>query len=93
MSEYTEEQLKWLRDRWKGHEEDLKEIIQSRFTWVKSDMHDPLASLMDTLPPLPKGLKAVEKDLRGAYLRGASLSGACLGGANYTTDEIFNPIG
>jgi uncharacterized protein YjbI with pentapeptide repeats len=78
MTEYTEEQLQQLRDRWKGHEEELKAlvpVIRENPKWETSEEHK---SLTEALGPLPEGIDEVERDLRGSYLRGASLAGANL---------------
>ncbi len=78
MTEYTKEQIKGLRERWQGHEVEVKNlipIIKSDPDWHKSKTYQ---DLMQRLPPLPEGVDETEKDLRGAYLWGVELSGANL---------------
>jgi uncharacterized protein YjbI with pentapeptide repeats len=82
VDKYTEEQLRGLKDRWKGHEKkvnDLIVVIKSKSDWFKSTLYK---NLMEELPPLPEGVEKCERDLRGANLRGANLSEAFLSRTN-----------
>ena len=82
MAEYTKEQLKALRDRWKGHEKELKAlipVIKADEKWHESEEY---RALMDALDALPEGVEDALKDLRGAHLMEAHLEGAYLIGAH-----------
>lgn len=78
MAEYTEEQWQQLRDRWKGHEEELRAlipVIKAHWEWNNSDEYK---ALMKALGPLPEGVEEVKRDLRGVNLRYENLCGANL---------------
>ena len=88
MAEYTEEQLQVLRDRWEGHEEELKAlipIIKADPKWEESEAYK---ALMEALGPLPEGVEEVKRDLRGVSLVGMDLSGANLREANLSKDIL-----
>ena len=93
MAEYTKEQLKALRDRWKEHEKELKAlipVIKADGIWHESEEY---RALMDALEELPEGVEEALNDLRGADLReahleGANLVGAYLEGANLWGAEL-----
>ena len=89
----------YLRDRWKGHEEKLKELIcisRADPDWHKSKSYNVLIRSLG--PILPVNIWTVERDLRGANLSGAdlseaslieaNLSGADLGGANLSEAKL-----
>ena len=72
---------RYVKERWAGHEEKLKELIPIIRTdpfWHKSDVYKVI---MKVLGAPPEDIGPVEGDLRGAPFSGADLSGANLSGA------------
>jgi uncharacterized protein YjbI with pentapeptide repeats len=79
----------YLEDRWKGHEEKLKElisIIPVDPNWGKSESYKVV---MDSLGQLPENIRAVGRDLRGANLSEANLSGAILDETNLAGANLW----
>ena len=93
MAELTDQQLEWLKHRWKRYEEELKALIpvvKSDQRWYESKEYK---ALMAKLEHLPDGTEDVERDLRGAELKGANLSranlrGTDLSGANLSLADL-----
>jgi len=71
----------YLRDRWKGYEKELQEVLDISRTdpdWYKSGTYK---DLMAALPPMPSEEMIEDRDLRGANVSGADLEGANLSNA------------
>jgi uncharacterized protein YjbI with pentapeptide repeats len=86
MGAYTEEQVRILRERWKGYEGELEKLIpfllDDRFEWKKSKVY------LQVISKTPVGIGTVDLDLRGAPLYGTSLSGAKLHGVDLSGAEM-----
>ena len=91
MASESQDQLEWVTNRWKGHEEELKKlipIIKNDPEWDKSDEY---RNLMDALEPPPQWLEwEIGRDLSGADLNGLDLRGALLSGADLRLSNLSN---
>jgi len=87
MGEYSQKQLKWLRDRWKKCRKELEAlipIIKDNADWCVSEEY---MALEKSMPPIPKGMKGVGgdlRDLRGANLTEVDFSGGKLTRTNFS---------
>ena len=89
MDRYTEEQMRPLRNRWQGHEEELRALIPAIKSDLQWDESEAYRALMERLDPLPAGIEAVDGDLRGVNLSEVDLSGASLLEADLSGANLF----
>jgi len=92
MAEYTKEQMKQLRERWKEYEDELEALIPVIRTDSKWEESDQYRVLIDALGPLPEGVEDVYRDLRGAPLGGKELSRTKFKKTNLTWLIISNSL-
>jgi len=90
MADYSKQQMEQLRDRWKGHEEELRAlipVIKADPMWHESKEYK---ALMEALGPLPPAVEVAERDLRGIYLKEVDLSGAKLSRTDLSGADLEN---
>lgn len=88
MAQYTEQQLRVLRDRWKEHERELKALLPVLKVYLNWHGSDEYKALMEGIGPLSGEVETVERDLRGVDLSHTQLIGAYLGEANLFSAEL-----